>query len=333
MAIADTHAPAFPWVIHQPGQRALYSLELTAMAQTLIGLFNSLDDAQRAAERLTQEGIARSDINVHAQDDSLHATDGTVGSLDMGATPLDTGATQSVMGDRQTSATSTTHEHASGGIAHFFKRLFGDDDVPEEVGHYHESVRRGHALVSVDVVDDVQADSVRAALNEAGALDINERVSQWKSSGYSGYDSGAPRYTSDEIAADRQAFPVVKEELAVGKREVSTGGVRVYSRVTETPVSESVNLREEHATIERRPVDRPATAADLKEGFVEVRETAEEPVIAKTARVIEEVVVGKESSNRTETVNDTVRGTDVEVERVADQDATLRPDPSIRKTQ
>jgi len=101
------------------------------------------------------------------------------------------------------------------------------------------------------------------------------------------------------------------------KREVSTGGVRVYSRLTETRVSESVNLREEHASIDRRPVDRPATAADLKEGFVEVRETAEEPVIAKTARVIEEVVVGKESTTRTETVNDTVRGTNVEVERMA----------------
>nr|WP_244173330.1 DUF2382 domain-containing protein [Caballeronia temeraria] len=45
---------------------------------------------------------------------------------------------------------------------------------------------------------------------------------------------------------------------------MQTGGVRVYSRVTETPVSESVSLREEHATIERKTVDRPATAADLK---------------------------------------------------------------------
>jgi stress response protein YsnF len=87
--------------------------------------------------------------------------------------------------------------------------------------------------------------------------------------------------------------------------------------VTETPVSESVNLREEHASIERRPVDRPATAADLKEGFVEIKETAEQAVVAKTARVVEEVVVGKEASSRTETVNDTVRGTDVEVERTA----------------
>ncbi len=225
-----------------------------------------------------------------------------------------------------------TEGHDTGGIAGFFKRLFGDDDVPEEAGHYHESVRRGHALLTVDIADESRVDAVRAALNDAGAINIDERVAQWKSSGYTGYDNSAPAYTANEIAADRQAFPVVGEQLEVGKREVSTGGVRVYSRLTETPVSESVNLREEHASIERRAVDRPATAADLKEGFVEVRETAEEPVIAKTARVVEEVIVGKESRNRTQTVNDTVRGTDVQVEHVAsDSDAALRPDVTTKK--
>jgi uncharacterized protein (TIGR02271 family) len=293
------------------------------MAQTLIGLFNSLANAQNAADRLTQEGIARSDINIHAQDDPTQAQDGSLGIVDAGTT-------RAVTTDRPI---SETQEHASGGIAHFFKRLFGDDEVPEEVGHYHESVRRGHALLSVDVADESQVDDVRAALNDLGALDIDERVAQWKSSGYTGYDGEVPACTTDQIAADRQAFPVVKEELALGKREVSTGGIRVYSRLTETPVSESVNLREEHATIERRPVDRPATAADLKEGFVEVRETAEEPVIAKTARVVEEVVVGKESSTRTETVNDTVRGTSVEVERVAAQNSEQRPDTTTKKIQ
>ena len=306
-----------------PGRRWPFLTGATAMTQTLIGLFNSFGDAQNAADRLTQEGIARSDINIHAQGDATAAPDDSFGTVDPGTTR--TGGTDL--------PTSETRDHATGGIAHFFKRLFGDDDASEEVNHYHESIRRGHALLSVDVAGESQVDSVRAALNDAGALDIDERVAQWKSSGYSGYDSGVSAYTADEIAADRQAFPVVKEELAVGKREVSTGGVRVYSRLTETSVSEPVNLREEHASIERRPVDRPATAADLKEGFVEVRETAEEPVVAKTARVIEEVVVGKESTTRTETVNDTVRGTNVEVERVAGEDPQLRPDASAKKTQ
>jgi len=44
------------------------------MMQTLIGLFNSFEDAHIAADRLTQEGIPRSDINIHAQDDATAAT-------------------------------------------------------------------------------------------------------------------------------------------------------------------------------------------------------------------------------------------------------------------
>jgi stress response protein YsnF len=66
-------------------------------------------------------------------------------------------------------------------------------------------------------------------------------------------------YSADEIAAARQRFNVVKEKLEVGKREVQTGAcvsIRVGPR---TPVSESVNLREQRATIERRAALRPAT--------------------------------------------------------------------------
>jgi uncharacterized protein (TIGR02271 family) len=288
------------------------------MPQTIVGLFDSISDAQRASQRLAQEGIARADMHVHAQDDGS-GTDISDDSLSNPATA------------RTVAADTGEGPQHEGGIAHFFKNLFGSDDAPEQVGHYRESVRRGHALLSVEVIDDARIDAVRAALNDAGAIDIDERVTQWKNAGYSGYDSSAPAYSADEIAADRKAFPVVREELAVGKREVSTGGVRIYSRVTETPVSESVNLREEHATIERRAVDRPATEADLKEGSVEIRETAEEPVVAKTARVVEEVVVGRESSQRTETVHDTVRGTEVEVERDTSNAATGGTDPLNKK--
>lgn len=229
---------------------------------------------------------------------------------------------------RASASSGQTHEGAMARIEHFFKRLFGDDDRPEEVGHYQEAVRRGGVLLSVDVADDTSVERVRATLSSAGAIDIDSRVAQWKTSGYTGYDSSAPAYTAGQIQAERKAFPVVEETLEVGKREVSTGGVRVYSRVTETPVSESVNLREENATVERRAVDRPATAADLTESSVEIRETAQQAVVAKTARVVEEVVVGKEATTHEETINDTVRGTQVEVERVEGTQAPGKPNPA-----
>ncbi|RYE78226.1 MAG: DUF2382 domain-containing protein, partial [Oxalobacteraceae bacterium] len=58
-------------------------------------------------------------------------------------------------------------------------------------------------------------------------------------------------------------IPVIEEQLEIGKRQVETGTVHVTSHIVETPVNESVTLREEHADIQRRPVDRPATEADL----------------------------------------------------------------------
>lgn len=277
------------------------------MAQTIIGVFDSFADAERAQNRLESEGIARADMQVHS------STTGDANTLSGDPT------TRTVTNDIDD---GRVHDGPVSGIEHFFKRLFGGSDEPEEIGHYQEAVRRGGALLSVEVADETSVERVRDALYAEGAIDIDSRVAQWRSSGYRAYDRNAPTYTADEIEAERKAFPVVQESLEVGKRQVQTGGVRVYSRVTETPVSESVNLREEHATIERRAVDRPATAADLKEGSVEIRETAEEPVIAKTARVVEEVVVGKEASTRTETVNDTVRGTEVDVERTDGTDGT-----------
>jgi uncharacterized protein (TIGR02271 family) len=111
--------------------------------------------------------------------------------------------------------------------------------------------------------------------------------------------------------------PVVEEQLEVGKRQVQRGGVRLYTRVTERPVEETVRLRDEQVHVERRAVDRPASAADLaavEEGAIEVTETDEEPVVHRQARVVEEVVVRKDVEEHAETVQDRVRRSEVEVE-------------------
>lgn len=109
---------------------------------------------------------------------------------------------------------------------------------------------------------------------------------------------------------------VVEERLRVGKREVAKGAVRVRSYVVERPVEEQVRLHEESIQVERRPVDRPVEPSDelFQERTIEARATAEEAVVAKEARVVEEIGIRKEERDRTETVRDTVRETKVEVE-------------------
>lgn len=118
---------------------------------------------------------------------------------------------------------------------------------------------------------------------------------------------------------EEQVVPVVQEELAIGKREVTKGGIRVHTRVASVPAEQSVRLREEHATIERVPVDRPVAAGEdlFKERTFEVLEMTEEAVVQKRSRVREEVRIGKQMAERTETVRETVRKTEVEVEHTA----------------
>jgi len=113
------------------------------------------------------------------------------------------------------------------------------------------------------------------------------------------------------------AIPVVAEELQVGKREVERGGVRVQKRVSETPVEEDVTLREEHVNVDRRPADYTFHGADseaFQESVVEIREAYEELILNKKARVVEEVVINKDVDERTETVRETLRRTEVDIE-------------------
>ncbi|GJE43571.1 YsnF/AvaK domain-containing protein [Methylobacterium soli] len=118
-------------------------------------------------------------------------------------------------------------------------------------------------------------------------------------------------------AAGTEYIPVVEERLNVGKRVAEHGRVRVRSYAVETPVEEQVSLREENVQVERRAVDRPVTAADealFADKTIEATEHREEAVVSKDARVVEEIGIRKEAGQRTETVSDTVRRTEVEVE-------------------
>lgn len=125
-----------------------------------------------------------------------------------------------------------------------------------------------------------------------------------------------------EAGENEITLPIIEEQLAVGKRTVERGAAHVRTSMTEVPVEETVILREEHVTVERRPADRAVenAPAAFKEGTIEITESAEVPVVGKQARVVEEVVIGKEVVEHEEVIRDTVKRTDVEVDEL-DADA------------
>lgn len=226
---------------------------------------------------------------------------------------------------------------------------------------YAEGVRRGGSLIVARVADTRVDDAIRA-LERHVPVDLESRRGEWRSGGWTGFDQSSttdyplettgigdaatrlrdtdrePIATAGATArADvetgrEQTVPLVEEELEIGKRQVDRGVVRVRSYVVETPVSEEVRLRDETVTVERRAAGDASLAAGadaFRERTLEVRETDEVPVVRKSAHVTGEVVVRKDVEERVETVSDTVRRTEVEVE---DARSSTAPPPKDRTT-
>ncbi len=126
--------------------------------------------------------------------------------------------------------------------------------------------------------------------------------------------SSAP--VSQRAPANEEVIPLAEEVLVVGKRTVNTGMTRIRRYVVETPVEQQVSLVRERVVVERRrPATNRVTGEALTELTMEVVETDEVPVIAKSVQLREEVVVRTERTEHVETVRDTVRQDEVEIEQ------------------
>jgi len=215
-------------------------------------------------------------------------------------------------------------EYRRGG---FWRWLLGEEpNQTQQYEAYDTSLASGHTVVTV-TVDELHGEAVMDILTRHGPHDIHEQAS-------GGSETYQTASTAEPIAQtpgssgvpdskQEEVIPLAEEELQVGKRTVDRGTTKIRRYVVRKPVEESVTLRDETVSVERR---RPVTqgeagvpAGAFEERTVEVHQTAEEPVVNKTARVAEEVVVHKEVTERTETVRDDVRREEVEVQKDDDR--------------
>jgi uncharacterized protein (TIGR02271 family) len=279
-------------------ERARYASPqlLGGARRTITAFFEDRKDASEAVQRLEKSGIPRSEIRM-------------------------------VEGAKPTTSKSSPSKE-SGGFWDSLSDFFLPDDDRET---YAEGLRRGGYLVSVGC-DEAHYDRALEILDDEGTIDIDQRAAAWRKEGWSPGARTRASSTSQGRSAtgSDQVIPVTEEQLKVGKRDVSHGRVRVRSYIVETPVQEDVNLREEHVRVERRAVDRPASGDEklFRERTIEAEERAEEAVVEKVARVKEELVVKKGVEQRTETVSDKVRRTEVKVEDDRNKD---RPSERTRR--
>lgn len=257
------------------------------MAQTVIGLFENESDAQTAVERLATAGISRSNVDV--------SRGGGSGSIE------NTGIDRS--------------NESESGITRFFKGLFGDSDDANRYSTVGNSGR--YSIVTVHAQSADEAERAADLLDELGAVNVDEQAA-YHTTGTQNI-SGTQNMTGDRTNDDQTTISRVQEELQVGKREVESGGVRVRSRIVERPVEETLRLREEHVRVERQDVNRPLTDSDrtaFQDRDIELTERAEVPVVSKEARVVEEIKISKDVDERSETIRDTVRNTEVDIDNI-----------------
>ncbi len=277
--------------------------------ETIVAIYDTAAHADAAVSDLKIAGVPDAAISLHA---------GTSGT---------TGTTGTVAG-------------APGREKGFWSSLFGGETETDSAV-YDRSLESGSTVVTVRSPDD-HVTRVMEILESHHPIDIDERTAGY---GLAPTTTAAPvtglatglatgAATGATTGAMGETLQLSEENLAVGKRVVNKGGTRIRRYVVETPVNESVSLHDETVTLERRPVTdaRPLEAGEFSEKVIEMTATAEEAVVAKTARVYEEVGLRKAATDRTETVSDTVRKEEVEIEQIPGETVTSTTRPVVTET-
>lgn len=203
-------------------------------------------------------------------------------------------------------------------------RLFGSDIEQHEADVYSKAVEQGGVVLTLRSID-TDVPKAMGILNQHNIVDVQDRAVKTgllpKAEAVPVAAAVAAAIPAKPLTSDISQSEVIRlaeEQLEVGKKLVDQGSTRIRRFVTERPVEAQVTLHEEHAEVVRRAISDPSYVKDIdwSDKTIEVLETSEQAVVSKSARVSEEVVVGKTGSDRVETVRDTVRSQHLEVERV-----------------
>lgn len=194
------------------------------MSQILIAAFDRYEQADQAKQALISEGIASDAIQLSASSNPE-----TVDSA-----PMDIAA-------------GKQHSQSVGdAVSAFFQSVFSSD---ADAGHYPEAMRRGSTLITVSLDDSARVAAVEATLTRHGAIDVNERSSQWGeddrpltastealTTGYpdaTSTSSGvtdADKSTAEELAAGDNAIPGRAANRHAPGRDHTAGRVHIVTR-------------------------------------------------------------------------------------------------------
>lgn len=201
---------------------------------TITALYDRTEDAQKALRQLQKMDISRDDISLIASDaagkysrDNGHdngrdlstdndtaegavagATVGGLGGLVVGIAALAIPGIGPVL-----AAGPLASALIAGGIGAGVGAVTGgvvgaltDLGVSKEkAGYYAEGVRRGGTLLTAHVPSNM-SNQVMTVLNRHNAVDVEERASHWRESGWQEYDPNADPYDVAAIERERSQY-------------------------------------------------------------------------------------------------------------------------------
>ncbi len=202
------------------------------MAKTIVGSFDSFEEAQDVLRDLQQRGYSRDDISVIANNvtGKYGSESAGVGQSravsDTGASTAAGAAAGGVLGGAAglvvglmglaipgigpiVAAGPIAAALAGAGVGAVAGGLIGGltgvGVSEDDASYYAEAVRRGGALVTVRA-DDSRADEAASVMRNHGAVDIERRVEQWKQQGWRRHDPTATPYTADQLERERSTY-------------------------------------------------------------------------------------------------------------------------------
>jgi len=202
-------------------------MAIASDTRTVVGVFNSVSDAQTAVRELESTGIARDHISLVANknavgydtmdesdkdkasdvvaDAGIGAALGGVGGLLLsaaGAITIPVIGPILAAGPIAAALTGAGIGAATGGLI----GALTESGIPEEHAKYYaEGVRRGDVLVTVRA-EPGMADQVSDILDRNHAVNVDDRVTDWKDRGWSGYSNDASPYSDDELRRERDYY-------------------------------------------------------------------------------------------------------------------------------
>ncbi|MCL4298508.1 MAG: hypothetical protein KJ077_22415 [Anaerolineae bacterium] len=214
------------------------------MAKTIVSLYDDFATAQRVAQDLVDAGFSRDNISVMANDAAgeygnqmgtgfdaesnasgaatgagVGATVGGIGGLlvGLGAIAIPGIGPVIAAGPLVTALASAAVGAGVGAVAGGLVGALVDAGVPEEEAEYYaEGVRRGGALLTVQIPDGGNEQQAMLIINRHQPVDIRERASYWGTTGWTGFDPDATPYSASDIAQERTSYRAYRSSSREG---------------------------------------------------------------------------------------------------------------------